>query len=346
MAPCWRDCYNGMTKTSGICPGGARALPYAIWLSEVMLQQTRVETARGYWERFLSRFADVAALAAAQEQEVLKLWEGLGYYSRARNLLKCARMVCEHYGGRFPQTAAELRKLPGIGEYTAGAVASIAFDERVAAVDGNVERVLTRVLGIREELDIPSVRRRLREEAAALVPPKRPGDFNQALMELGACVCLPCAAVRALSLAGALRCMRCGRCGAAAAQGAKAGAAGGTPRGCHCAVRRAGACLPAGRGAFCMGCVLPVPAGGGPAALPGTAGESAQGWSGRWAMRAMCSPTGSGRWSNGCLQRRTRPVRPATALRTRGSWASCRCPRQCAKRARRRWQKWGCSRAG
>lgn len=105
---------------------------------------------------------------------MLKLWEGLGYYSRARNLLKCARMVCEHYGGRFPQTAAELRKLPGIGEYTAGAVASIAFDERVAAVDGNVERVLSRVLGIREELDIPSVRRRLREEATALVPPKRP----------------------------------------------------------------------------------------------------------------------------------------------------------------------------
>lgn len=195
-----KTCYNGPMQERLLqwydenkrdLPWRRTRAPYAIWLSEVMLQQTRVETARGYWERFLSRFADVAALAAAQEQEVLKLWEGLGYYSRARNLLKCARMVCEHYGGRFPQTAAELRKLPGIGEYTAGAVASIAFDERVAAVDGNVERVLSRVLGIREELDIPSVRRRLREEATALVPPKRPGDFNQALMELGACVCLP-----------------------------------------------------------------------------------------------------------------------------------------------------------
>ena len=139
--------------------------PYAIWLSEIMLQQTRTETVRGYWQRFLMRFPDVQSLAAADEQEVLKLWEGLGYYSRARNLHACAKTVCAWYGGAFPHTAAELKALPGIGDYTAGAVASIAFGERVSAVDGNVERVVSRVRGIREDVGVPSVRRALRAEA-------------------------------------------------------------------------------------------------------------------------------------------------------------------------------------
>lgn len=165
--------------------------PYAIWLSEIMLQQTRVETVRDYWLRFLAHFPDVQALAAADEEEVLKHWEGLGYYSRARNLHRCAKAVVADYDGCFPQTAEALRRLPGIGEYTAGAVASIAFGQRAAAVDGNVERVISRLCGIREDVGIPSVKRALREQALSLVPQERPGDFNQAMMELGARICVP-----------------------------------------------------------------------------------------------------------------------------------------------------------
>ncbi|MCL1964867.1 MAG: A/G-specific adenine glycosylase, partial [Firmicutes bacterium] len=165
--------------------------PYAIWVSEIMLQQTRAETVIAYWTRFLEKFPTVRALADAPEQEVLKAWEGLGYYSRARNLLRCAGAVCERHGGQFPQSLEALRKLPGIGEYTAGAVASIAFGLRVPAVDGNVERVVSRLAGIREDVGVPSVGRALRGRAAALVPPDRPGDFNQAMMELGARVCQP-----------------------------------------------------------------------------------------------------------------------------------------------------------
>lgn len=165
--------------------------PYRTWLSETMLQQTRVETVLGYYERFLSRFPTVADLAAAPEDEVLKLWEGLGYYSRARNLHAGAKQVMDEYGGAIPCTAEELRRLRGVGPYTAGAIASIAFGQCVPAVDGNVIRVVSRVKGIRENIGIPSVRRALEGEAAALVPPDRPGDFNQALMDLGATVCVP-----------------------------------------------------------------------------------------------------------------------------------------------------------
>ncbi len=165
--------------------------PYAIWVSEIMLQQTRAETVVGYYERFLARFLDVRALADAPEQEVLKAWEGLGYYSRARNLQKAARCVVAQYGGRMPETAELLEKLPGIGAYTAGAIASIAFGQRVAAVDGNVERVIARACGIREEVTIPSVRREIRARATALVPEARVGDFTNAMMELGARVCVP-----------------------------------------------------------------------------------------------------------------------------------------------------------
>jgi A/G-specific adenine glycosylase len=165
--------------------------PYHIWLSEIMLQQTRVETVRDYYRRFLERFPTVSALALAPEQDVLKAWEGLGYYSRARNLHKGAQAVLAQWGGRIPRTAAQLKTLPGVGAYTSGAIASIAFGERVPAVDGNVERVTARIHGIREDVGIPSVHRALVAAAVDQMPETRPGDFNQAMMELGACVCLP-----------------------------------------------------------------------------------------------------------------------------------------------------------
>lgn len=160
--------------------------PYAIWVSEIMLQQTRVETVIPYFERWMERFPDVAALAAADEGDVLKAWEGLGYYRRARNLHRAAARVREGPDGALPTTARELRRLPGVGAYTAGAVASIAFGEAVPAVDGNVRRVLARLF----DLAAPAARE-LESLAGALVDDRRPGDFNQALMELGATVCTP-----------------------------------------------------------------------------------------------------------------------------------------------------------
>lgn len=160
--------------------------PYRVLVSEVMLQQTRVETVRRYYEPWLDRFPDVATLADADEDAVLKAWEGLGYYRRARNLQRTARVVRERPGGSLPGTYDDLRDLPGIGEYTAGAVASIAFGEAVPAVDGNVRRVLSR---LHDEADPRPAW--LRERAAELVDPERPGDWNQALMELGATVCVP-----------------------------------------------------------------------------------------------------------------------------------------------------------
>lgn len=165
--------------------------PYATWVSETMLQQTRVETVLSYYDRFLRRFPTVAALAAASEADVLKLWEGLGYYRRARNLHRGAQQVMAEFGGAIPTDVASLRKIHGIGEYTAGAIASIAFDQPVPAVDGNVVRVVSRVKGIRENAGIPSIHRCIAAEAAALVPTHRPGDFNQAMMDLGATVCVP-----------------------------------------------------------------------------------------------------------------------------------------------------------
>jgi A/G-specific adenine glycosylase len=160
--------------------------PYRVLVSEIMLQQTRVETVRGYYDPWLERFPTVEALADAGEDEVLKAWEGLGYYRRARNLHRAARVVREDLDGRIPGEYDELRALPGIGEYTAGAVASIAFGEVVPAVDGNVKRVLARLYDVAD----PKARW-LRERAAELVDPERPGDWNQALMELGATVCTP-----------------------------------------------------------------------------------------------------------------------------------------------------------
>jgi A/G-specific adenine glycosylase len=165
--------------------------PYAIWISETMLQQTRVETVVPYYERFMERFPDAWALASADMDDVLGAWAGLGYYSRARNLQAAAREIAEAHGGRIPDDAEGLRSLPGVGRYTAGAVASIAFDRPEPVVDGNVARVLSRLLGIREDIKRPHVEKRLWEEAAALARGPRPGDLNQALMELGALLCTP-----------------------------------------------------------------------------------------------------------------------------------------------------------
>ena len=165
--------------------------PYRVWISEIMLQQTRTETVGGYYARFLERFPDVFSLAAAPEQDVLKCWEGLGYYSRARNLHKAAKQITEQYSGRFPADLDALRALPGVGDYTAAAVASIAFDLPAPAMDGNLTRVLSRFHGVREDVGIPTVKRRLLELAQGDMPKARCGDFNQALMDLGATVCVP-----------------------------------------------------------------------------------------------------------------------------------------------------------
>ena len=165
--------------------------PYAIWVSEIMLQQTRVEQGLPYYERFLRAFPDVTALAKAGEQQVLKVWEGLGYYGRARNLHKAARLVVEEYGGQLPKTAEAWQALPGVGRYTAGAIASIAFDECAPIVDGNVMRVLSRWFNIERSIDEPATQARLWDLAEYLVQGSSPGDFNQTLMELGARVCTP-----------------------------------------------------------------------------------------------------------------------------------------------------------
>ncbi len=164
--------------------------PYRIWLSEIMLQQTRVEAVKPYYARFLEVCPTVEALAALPEERLLKLWEGLGYYSRARNLQKAARTVMEQYDGRMPQTYAELRKLSGIGDYTAGAIASIAFGERVPAIDGNVLRVLSRVIGSYADIAAPETKKEWREALLSVVPVEA-GDFTQSLIELGATVCVP-----------------------------------------------------------------------------------------------------------------------------------------------------------
>ena len=162
--------------------------PYRIWLSEIMLQQTQAETVKGYYARFLSAFPDVMALARADEQDVLKLWEGLGYYSRARNLHAAARIVAFGLGGTFPSNAGELRRLPGIGPYAANAIASIAFGEPVPALDGNQARVLSRILAWEPVIKTPFD---LLSPALELISPDRPGDYNQALMDLGAGICTP-----------------------------------------------------------------------------------------------------------------------------------------------------------
>jgi A/G-specific adenine glycosylase len=172
-----------------------QADPYRVWLSEIMLQQTQVETVRPYFARFVERFPTVEALAAVPLDDVLKAWEGLGYYSRARNLHRAAQIIADQHGGQFPNTVDGLLTLPGIGDYTAGAIASIAFDVRAPVLDGNVIRVLARLLDLADDVTKPAVRRALWEHAQALLPETRTGDYNQALMDLGRLVCRPKAPV-------------------------------------------------------------------------------------------------------------------------------------------------------
>ena len=170
-------------------PSGQRADPYRVWLSEIMLQQTTVKAVAPYYARFLMRWPDLAALAAAPLDDVLKAWAGLGYYARARNLHACARAVVERHNGIFPTSETGLRELPGIGAYTAAAIAAIAFDAPAAPVDGNIERVIARLYAI--ETPLPAAKPEISRFAKALVPPRRSGDFAQAVMDLGATLCTP-----------------------------------------------------------------------------------------------------------------------------------------------------------
>ncbi len=168
---------------------GVRPDPYRVWLSEIMLQQTTVAAVKSYFEDFTRRWPTVADLAAAPREGVMKAWAGLGYYARARNLHACAQAVVAALGGRFPETAAALRALPGIGDYTAAAIAAIAFDEPAAVVDGNVERVIARLFAI--DTPLPAAKKAIRAAQAQLTPDHRPGDYAQAMMDLGAAICTP-----------------------------------------------------------------------------------------------------------------------------------------------------------
>ncbi|MBE2182463.1 MAG: A/G-specific adenine glycosylase [Anaerolineae bacterium] len=164
---------------------------YHVWLSEIMLQQTQVETVKPYYARFLEAYPTIDDLAAAPLGDVLKLWEGLGYYSRARNLHKAAAQVIEHFGGKIPESVSELLSLSGVGRYTAGAVASIAYGMREPALDGNVIRVYSRLFDITDEVSLPATQAKFWELAETLLPEARPGDYNQALMDLGRLICKP-----------------------------------------------------------------------------------------------------------------------------------------------------------
>ena len=165
--------------------------PYRIWVSEIMLQQTRVETVIPYYETFLRRFPNIETLAEAPEEELIKIWEGLGYYSRARNMQTAARMIQQQYGGQMPDTLEDIRKLKGIGPYTAGAILSIAFGKPVPAVDGNVLRVMSRFFLLYDDIAKPATRKKVEQMLEDIIPQDAAGDFNQALMELGALVCTP-----------------------------------------------------------------------------------------------------------------------------------------------------------
>ena len=178
-------------ENARVLPWRSDPTPYRVWISEIMLQQTRVAAVLDYYRRFLEAVTTVADLAALPEDALMKLWQGLGYYSRARNLQKAARQIVENFGGVFPNTYDEIRSLAGVGDYTAGAVASIAFGLPVPAVDGNVLRVVTRITGDTGDITTPAVKRRITEALRQIIPTEAPGQFNQAMMELGATVCLP-----------------------------------------------------------------------------------------------------------------------------------------------------------
>lgn len=174
-----------------VLPWREQVSPYRTWVSEIMLQQTRVQAVLPYFQRFMEAAPDVQALAALPEEQLMRLWQGLGYYSRARNLKKAAQTVVEDFGGVFPDSYDGLRRLAGVGDYTAGAILSIAFGQPVPAVDGNVLRVAARLTGDSRNVLEPKVRADFRCAMAETMPHDRPGDFNQALMDLGAAVCLP-----------------------------------------------------------------------------------------------------------------------------------------------------------
>ena len=182
---------NWFYENQRVLPFRTDPSPYHVWLSEIMLQQTRVSAALPYYERFLAALPDIPALAACEEEKLNKLWEGLGYYSRVRNLQKAARIVCERYGGELPADYDALRALPGIGDYTAGAICSISFGIPVPAVDGNVLRVFSRLYNDPGVITDPAVKKAFTARVMEHQPPAAPGDYNQALMELGALVCVP-----------------------------------------------------------------------------------------------------------------------------------------------------------
>ena len=178
-------------KNARALPWRFEQTPYRTWISEIMLQQTQVDTVIPYFERWMAKFPDVAALAAASEQDMLTLWEGLGYYSRARNLHKAARVMVEQYKGNLPQTIEGLKELPGVGSYTAAAIASIAFGQDTATVDGNIRRVFSRLFNLTKPLRSPDGEKRIWELAEANLPPGEASAYNQSLMDLGATICTP-----------------------------------------------------------------------------------------------------------------------------------------------------------
>ena len=165
--------------------------PYKVWVSEIMLQQTRVEAVKSYYTNWMEHFPDIPTLAAAEEEDVVRQWQGLGYYSRARNLHTAVREVMEHYGGKVPETREEIRKLKGIGDYTAGAILSMAYGKRETAVDGNVLRVFARIYNMEDNILSAKVKKVITELVKTRQDAARPGDFNEALMDLGATVCIP-----------------------------------------------------------------------------------------------------------------------------------------------------------
>jgi A/G-specific adenine glycosylase len=180
--------YDGHAR---VLPWREQVTPYRVWVSEIMLQQTRVEAVKPFYERFMDRLPDIQALAECPDDALLKLWEGLGYYNRVKNMKKAAQILMDEYQGEMPDTPEKIRSLPGIGPYTAGAVLSIAYGKRIPAVDGNVLRVFSRVLWKEEDITRQSVKKQIEEQIFRIMPEDRPGDFNQALMELGATVCVP-----------------------------------------------------------------------------------------------------------------------------------------------------------
>ena len=192
--PIWTDAllswFDGNRREFPWREGSPRN-PYHVWIAEIMLQQTRTEAVRPYFASWLSRFPTIASLAAADEAEVLHAWQGLGYYSRARNIRRAAEILVSEYGGEMPRDTEKIRALPGIGDYTAGAIASIAFGFPVPAVDGNVLRVFSRLYALEEDVTSGAAKRRVTALVSDVIPPARPGDFHEALMDLGAEICIP-----------------------------------------------------------------------------------------------------------------------------------------------------------